>query len=489
MKTIFVSHSEEDAHIVDQIIKHLRYVFRNDYEIWNYREQMVGGKDWRSAIPPAIEKSNFFLLIITTNSRKSENVHRELELADENKIRKIPVLINIDRIPDEMVYSLAGIQYIQFKEEDFDNSINEIQRALSEKVPFSVERIGVLDRGEFTEYVVDSAFSFKDGYIDLFEKFRSELKHQMGKKNIDLKYHYLGVTCAPLWIALSGHPDYGHGSLVNILDVCFGEVIDRCNFGDADVDLISLGSGDGRIDAILLRKITEKVKNFQYYYCLDLSFELLQKAVFYIVKTVKEGWYKKKFFIKAIQGDFNQLNQLATVFSIDKSANIFTLTGFTLGNFMEPQLLKDISNGMNKGDFLFLDARLHQFKDWDGSSEIMNSQKQLILLGYNNDLNNRFAFGPVDAVTDISSKEVKFDYETNSEVTVVPKAFNLITYCKDLEGKIIGTGEVFHIDRLNLTSTTYYDYDELRKWLETRGFDLKWDKKIDNVGLFLLQKR
>jgi hypothetical protein len=348
-----------------------------------------------------------------------------------------------------------------------------------------VDELDVFDRGRFTEVIADGAMSFGLSNIKLYQELSTDLK-QGG--TIDLKYHYLGVTCATYWLALSHNFDYGHKELADAIARNFNEVIDACNFADKAVDLISLGSGDGQIDARLLTKLTRKVANFEYYYCVDISFELLQQAVAHIVQCSSEGSFSKKFRIKAIHGDFTKLKRLAPIYTFDQSVNIFTLTGNTLGNYNEADLLKVIREGMETNDFLFLDARLHTLNDWDSDQEFSESEKQILVGAYNNSLNNQFAFGPVERATNTTYKDIQFGYEINTMITTVPKAINIITYCTGIDMAVKSYGEAFKGKRLNLAATTLYSYNPLEKWLRTKGFDLLWHKADRNTGLFLLRK-
>ncbi|HVG19472.1 MAG TPA: L-histidine N(alpha)-methyltransferase, partial [Blastocatellia bacterium] len=343
----------------------------------------------------------------------------------------------------------------------------------------------IFDRGRFTEVIADSALSFGLSNINLYHELNTDLR-QGG--TIDLKYHYLGVTCASYWLALSRNFEYGHNELADAISRNFNEVIEACNFADKAVDLVSLGSGDGQIDARILSRITKKVPNFEYYYCVDISFELLQQAVAHIVQCSHEGSFAKKFRIKAIHGDITRLSRLAPIYTFDQSVNLFTLTGNTLGNYNEVDLLKVIREGMETDDLLFLDARLHTLDDWDGNRELTDDEKQVIMSRYNNSVNNQFAFGPVERATNTPGKDIQFGYEVNTVITTVPKALNLITYCTGVDMIVRSNRQVLKGKRLNLAATTLYSYNALEKWLRTKGFNLLWHKSDRNIGLFLLRK-
>ncbi|MET0622466.1 MAG: L-histidine N(alpha)-methyltransferase [Pyrinomonadaceae bacterium] len=348
-----------------------------------------------------------------------------------------------------------------------------------------VDEVDGFDRGRFTEVLADSALSFALSNINLNKNLSTDLRRG---GTIELKYHYLGVTCAKHWLALCQNYDYGHKELIESIATHFDEVIDICNFGSSSVDLISLGSGDGQIDVRLLSKLTRSIPNFEYYYCIDISFELLQQAVAHIVECSDKQYFGKRFRIKAIHGDFIELRRLAPIYTFDDSVNFFTLNGNTLGNHNEADLLQAIREGMETNDLLFLDVRLHKLDSWDGCRAITEEEKQIVMSGYSNPLNTRFAFGPLERATSLSYEDIKFDYDINQMITCVPNSLNLIIYCNDLNAKILSSNQSVRWKRLNLAATTLYSYSSLVQWLPTRGFHLIWHKAHKNIGLFLLRK-
>lgn len=149
------------------------------------------------------------------------------------------------------------------------------------------------DRGRFTEFIADSALSYKLSNIELNRELYSDLKDIT---RLDLKYHYLGVDCASYWIALSQHPEYGHQNLRNTIysnsREILNEITQNSDSTKGPIDLISLGPGDGDIDSRFLHQIERSGLNITYYYCIDISFELLQHAV---SKVIKSHFLKRNF--------------------------------------------------------------------------------------------------------------------------------------------------------------------------------------------------
>lgn len=297
-------------------------------------------------------------------------------------------------------------------------------------------------------------------------------------------YHYSGTLSSLYWITLCRNPEYGHIELVALIDRSFPEVTRMLQAGRPQnnvINLVSLGAGDGETDIAILRHL-EDAFDFRCYYCIDFSFELLRHAVFRIssAKGLKNG-----FRIHAICGNFVES---ADLLSQEESVRLFSLTGFTLGNYNEAKLLEKIGWLMSDHDFLFVDARLHDLNDWDGRSPVSKQKISHLINSYVQESTNRFAFGPVEAATTATITDVIFDYRINREMTTVPRALNITVCCSNLKTKMRLSGKVVDKEHLDLASTTFYSFDDLRRWFPKAGFNCVWNKQEDRVALFLLAR-
>ncbi len=319
------------------------------------------------------------------------------------------------------------------------------------------------------------------GRIDLLKELYSDLNAALRP---DMLYHYSGTISSLHWIALCQNREYGHIELVELIDRSFPEVarIMKANMPKAvSMNLVSLGPGDGETDIRILRHL-ETAFDFRCYYCIDFSFELLRHAVFRVssAKVLKNG-----FRIKAVCGNFAESSDLLVC---EEGARLFALTGFTLGNYNEINLLGKIRTLMTDRDFLLVDARLHDLKNWDGQSPIALGEISHLLNSYAQEQTDHFVFGPVEAVTLASVADVTFGRRINRETTCVPKALNVTLCCNGLRTKMRFTGEPVERAHLDLATTTFYSYTDLRRWLPDAGFNCIWDQQEDRVGLFLLTR-
>lgn len=109
MTHLFLSYSRKDTDILDKLVDSLKVA---GYEVWFDREGIQGGSQWRKQIVMAIDDCAAFLLILSPNSAASDNVRKEIDLAEDKKRPIFPILIEETTIPPEMEYQLAGLQWI-----------------------------------------------------------------------------------------------------------------------------------------------------------------------------------------------------------------------------------------------------------------------------------------------------------------------------------------------------------------------------------------
>lgn len=299
----------------------------------------------------------------------------------------------------------------------------------------------------------------------------------------DLLYHYSGSISALNWIALCQHPKYHHIELVELVDGSLPEIVQSLRVhvsNRTSFSLVSLGAGDGEIDIRILRHF-EDAFNIPCYYCLDFSFELLRYAVF---RVSAANVLKQSFRIKAVCGNFAETDGLL---EHEEGARLFSLTGFTLGNYNEAHLLGKIAHMMTERDFLLVDAHLHGVKN-PPEGDPASKQEVLPLLDcYAPEIQNRFVFGPIEVATIASPSDVTFDYKISREMTAVPNALNLTICCKNLRTKMRYTGETIERSILDLASTTFYRYSDLREWFIAHNFQCVWEKQAGSIALFLLK--
>ncbi|MFM9100235.1 MAG: toll/interleukin-1 receptor domain-containing protein [Cyanobium sp.] len=106
---IFISYSRQDAAFALGLQARL-----NDqgWGAWLDSEKLETGQHWREEIVQAIAGCDYFVLVLSSKSIQSENVVKELSLAESSSKPILPLLIEPVEIPDSMKYQLAGLQFV-----------------------------------------------------------------------------------------------------------------------------------------------------------------------------------------------------------------------------------------------------------------------------------------------------------------------------------------------------------------------------------------
>jgi formylglycine-generating enzyme required for sulfatase activity len=127
MSQIFFSYSRKDSASVDQLIEQLE---QRGVDVWVDRGDLLAGEAWRSSIVEAIINCKVFVIVLSPNSVESENVAKELTLAEQYKKRVLPLVLEEVKIPPSLDYQLAGLHYQTFEEGRYEENFDRLVRAL-----------------------------------------------------------------------------------------------------------------------------------------------------------------------------------------------------------------------------------------------------------------------------------------------------------------------------------------------------------------------
>jgi hypothetical protein len=303
----------------------------------------------------------------------------------------------------------------------------------------------------------------------------------------DLRYHYSGSVCAHRWLDVCDDPAYGHCDLMDRLDEVLPDLLAVLLSDSAcqsNISVTSLGPGDGSVDERILRNLDQEIR-LDSYCGLDFSFDLLRRAVHRIAGA--KG-FRSDFPIRAVCGDFTDLTEVIPGNSATSCIRMFTMTGLTLGNYRESALLGRIRTLMGAGDYLFLDARLHDLGECPDKRDLSLSELDATIGSYNRSSVKRFVFGPVEVATLATADDVEIGYDVTRGLTVVPNALNVVIYCTGLNTRMRLTGESVERDRLDLAVTTMYNHPDLLSWFGSSGFSTLWHRDIGGMAVFLLKR-
>lgn len=114
MAKLFVSYSRRDSRTVDSLVTRLS---EDGHTAWIDREGIDGGAQWRATIVKAINAADVVLLVLTAESAASDNVRRELDIAQDAPARLVPIQFGAVTVPEAMAYQLAGVQIIDMTQD------------------------------------------------------------------------------------------------------------------------------------------------------------------------------------------------------------------------------------------------------------------------------------------------------------------------------------------------------------------------------------
>ena len=90
MKTVFISHADEDAQCAVDLEKVMR---PGGFRSWRYQSDMVGARLWDPQLPANIESCNIFLLATTERSLNSATCEKEWQHAALIQKPFVPVVL------------------------------------------------------------------------------------------------------------------------------------------------------------------------------------------------------------------------------------------------------------------------------------------------------------------------------------------------------------------------------------------------------------
>jgi hypothetical protein len=112
-KQVFLSHSAKDKQFVSSLAMVLK---RHRVPFWYSKTSLQGAQQWHDEIGKALKKCNWFVLVLTPNSVKSQWVKHELMYALNNKRYKkriVPLLLKPCKFAN-LSWTLADFQHIDF---------------------------------------------------------------------------------------------------------------------------------------------------------------------------------------------------------------------------------------------------------------------------------------------------------------------------------------------------------------------------------------
>jgi TIR domain len=123
-QSVLLSYSRKDKPKVDLIAAELE---RDRITTWRDTTHIPGGDAWRTAIVQGLDECDAVVLFLSPNSMESDNVRREVTMAEEQHKALIPVVLETTQISSGFRYSLAGLQHIDMTGDAYVSGLNQLR--------------------------------------------------------------------------------------------------------------------------------------------------------------------------------------------------------------------------------------------------------------------------------------------------------------------------------------------------------------------------
>jgi hypothetical protein len=146
-KTIFISHSSRDNQFARRLTTDLDYY---GIKVWLDEADLVLGDPLTKKISDAIEKCDYFAIVLSSHSISSDWVRQEFGIArtkeqQENRNLVIPILLENIIIPDDLQEDLKDRVYADFtNQEAYAWTFQKLLKLLNYQLPFR-DRLSILD--------------------------------------------------------------------------------------------------------------------------------------------------------------------------------------------------------------------------------------------------------------------------------------------------------------------------------------------------------
>ncbi len=296
---------------------------------------------------------------------------------------------------------------------------------------------------------------------DLADEFVSALRD----RRLPEKFFYWFPLSVRAWLALCSDGAYRNFVRSRSLIARSGAEL-ACLFPPAPLEVLSLGSGQGDKDLLLLAALRERGVRVSYV-PVDTSQALLEMAC--------GGALAAGFPAQGIKADFTAPAHLAALAAEpDTPPRLVLLIGNTLGAFDPLAEARELARLLRPGDALLVDGEIYA-----GESTVQ---------GYDNPLNRRFAWAPLHAVG-IRDADGELVFEAAADprlpgLYLIPKHFRA---GRDVE-PLVG-GEVLRLargERLAMNHSYKYAADTFLRILSDAGLAACWQGRSDDERFLMV---
>ncbi|HEU5262295.1 MAG TPA: L-histidine N(alpha)-methyltransferase [Gemmatimonadales bacterium] len=296
---------------------------------------------------------------------------------------------------------------------------------------------------------------------DLADEFVSSFR----ARRLSEKFFYWFPLSVRAWLALCSDGAYRNFVRSRSLIARSAGELARC-FSPGPLEVLSLGSGQGDKDLILLEALREHGARLAYV-PFDTSQALLEMAC--------GGALRAGLAAHGVKGDFTKPEHLAAVAAEPETApRLVLLLGNTLGAFDPIAEARELGALLRPGDRLLVDGELYA--------------GDATLAGYDNPLNRRFAWAPLHAVG-IRDEDGALLFEAADDprlpgLHLVSKHFRPARTVEVQMG-----GEILRLeqgDRLDMNHSYKYAPDTFLRILSDAGLAAHWQGRSDDQRFLMV---
>ena len=124
---VFVSYSRRDGEVVYPMVAEVEASGR---EVWIDKNEIHAGGNWAGMIVRAIRESDTFCLMCSAEAFQSDNVRREIYIADKYKRKLLPVRLDSAEMPEDFEYFLIDRQWLDLTAANPEERALRLKQAL-----------------------------------------------------------------------------------------------------------------------------------------------------------------------------------------------------------------------------------------------------------------------------------------------------------------------------------------------------------------------
>jgi tetratricopeptide (TPR) repeat protein len=127
-RDVFISYRHEDQAMADRVRAALE---ERKVSCWIASRDIGPGQEWASAIVEGIQRCHTFVLILSSNSRNTRQIGRELELADNGNLRMVAFRIEDVQPPPGLLFFLGNVQSVDAFDGQFQQALARLTDAIT----------------------------------------------------------------------------------------------------------------------------------------------------------------------------------------------------------------------------------------------------------------------------------------------------------------------------------------------------------------------